>query len=217
MALKKLYALATIAALAAALPVLAQKAALKQDGTPDTVKRDPSRVQAINLDGGPVEKVYTATNNEPTVIGEDPNFQPVPGMIRKFQVGCAGALLAVTFSAETQLRGDAGDFDWIEVEVRLDGAPMQPHDPISPTAYSGNENYTMSRRNLRAAGRPGTAHRGGRLEGGRQPGEQQPERLDRRHHPADPAEPDCGARRACEPIRGRRAPRQPATRNAQSA
>lgn len=146
MAGKKLYALVTVAVLAVALPILAQKTApaLKQDGSPDAGRRDPSRVQAVTVDGGPVEKMYTATNNEFTLIGEDPNFVPVPGMIRKFQVGCAGATLGVTFSAETQLRGDAGDFDWIEVEVRLDGAPMQPHDSGSPTAYSGNENYSMN-------------------------------------------------------------------------
>ncbi len=143
---KRLLVLATATALVGALPMLAQTAVppLKQDGTPDTGKREAARLAAIKVDGGPVARIYTATNNEPALLGEAPSFVEVPGMVRQFSATGEGATIVVIFSAETQLRGDAGDFDWIEVVVRLDGTPMQPHSPTSPTAYSGHENYGMN-------------------------------------------------------------------------
>jgi len=145
---RKLYALLAIVVLMVTLvlvmPALLQ--AQQQDGSPDLGGGGFDLQEETAVDGGAVVKVYTKTNDAPATIGEGTGFVPVPGMARTISWGgTAGQeTLIVTFSAEAQLRGpESGDFDWIEIEVRLDGVPMEPHDAGSPTALTGNENYGL--------------------------------------------------------------------------
>jgi hypothetical protein len=105
-------------------------------------------VSAFACDGGAQKRVYNRSVNSPVVFGETAGFVKVPGA----QVLLAGPAhgrdtLSVTFSAETQLRGNAANdqFDWSELEVRLDGVPMQPTGGAGdPMALTGSPYYAMN-------------------------------------------------------------------------
>jgi hypothetical protein len=103
---------------------------------------------AFACDGGHQKRVYNRIVNSPVVLGETAGFVRVPGAGLVFAGPAVGRdTLSVTFSAETQLRGNAADdkFDWSELEVRLDGVPMQPAGgPGDPMALTGSPYYAMN-------------------------------------------------------------------------
>jgi hypothetical protein len=54
--------------------------------------------------------------------------------------------LLLTFSAETQLRGntDGALFDWIQGALLVDGVPVTDVSPVSPLALSGSSTYSAN-------------------------------------------------------------------------
>ena len=106
-----------------------------------------ANVTAFRCDGGAQKAVYNRIVNQPFVFGEGATVA-VPGAALALNGPFFGAdTLSVTFSAETQLRGNASNdqFDWAELEVLLDGVPMQPVGPVgSPMAITGSSTYAMN-------------------------------------------------------------------------
>jgi hypothetical protein len=106
-----------------------------------------AKVRAFRCDGGPQKAVYNRIVNQPIVFGEGADVA-VPGASLNLNGPAAGSdTLSVTFSAETQLRGNASEdlFDWAELEVLLDGVPLQPVGPPgSPMAITGGSTYAMN-------------------------------------------------------------------------
>lgn len=106
-----------------------------------------ANVTAFRCDGGAQKAVYNRIVNQPFVFGEGATVA-VPGAALALNGPFFGAdTLSVTFSAETQLRGNASNdqFDWAELEVLLDGVPMQPVGPAgSPMAITGASTYAMN-------------------------------------------------------------------------
>ena len=101
----------------------------------------------FKCDGGAQKAVYNRIVNQFSTYGEGADFM-VPGA----SLGLLGPrrgtdTLNVTFSAETQLRGSTvnDNFDWAELEVRLDGVPMRPAGPPdSPLAITGSPTYSSN-------------------------------------------------------------------------
>lgn len=106
--------------------------------------------------GGAQKAVRSTLSNQFTTFGEGPGIQlPGPAVAGPAK---GADTLNVTFSAESQLRGVTTDhFDWVQLEVLLDGRPMQPAGPAdSPMALTGSPDYAMT-----------TAQFCGRIGGGR--------------------------------------------------
>jgi hypothetical protein len=101
------------------------------------------RVVVRSCDSGPVQRVYNRIVNTPSISGEGVDTA-VPGA---GLVVYGKGTVNVTFSAEDQLRGSTvgENYDWAELEVRLDGVPMQPAGPASdPMAITGAPTYAMN-------------------------------------------------------------------------
>ncbi len=92
--------------------------------------------------GGPLVSVSVQTGTTPFVSATT-TYVNVPGASVAATVPGGGALVHVTFSAECKLIG-AGPFDWVEIRVLLNGAPMQPNDTVSPTALCGADSYSLN-------------------------------------------------------------------------
>jgi hypothetical protein len=115
--------------------------------TPLTATKTAARIAAVPVagcSGGAQKSVRSTLSNQPTTFGEGPGVA-LPGPV---VVGpLVGAdTLNVTFSAESQLRGGKADrFDWVQLEVLLDGTPLQPAGPAtSPMALTGSPYYAMT-------------------------------------------------------------------------
>ncbi|MGH3506613.1 MAG: hypothetical protein ACRDO2_05345 [Nocardioidaceae bacterium] len=138
-------ALATIAGAGMASAVSAGGDSAQAGGS-DSVGSAAS-VTAFRCDGGSQKAVYNRIVNQPFVFGEGGTVG-VPGAGLGLTGPVRGAdTLSVTFSAETQLRGNASNdqFDWAELEVLLDGVPLQPAGPPgSPMAITGSSTYAMN-------------------------------------------------------------------------
>jgi hypothetical protein len=101
-------------------------------------------VEALSsCSGGIVKATRAVTQNTPTQIGENPAFVALPGASVGFTVP-VGTLdtFVVTFSGECRLFNSSND-DWVEVEVRLDGVPMQPNDAGSSMAFCSANSWAM--------------------------------------------------------------------------
>lgn len=142
------------AAIATALSGAGMAAAAGGDRGPQaggpTAKSTAKALTTDNVfrcDGGKHKRVYHRIVNDPFTFSEGPQ-KKLPGA----EVGFKGPrrgwdLVSVTFSSETQLRGssDGDKFDWIGLEVLLDGVPMQPVGPPSSVmAISGSPYYAMN-------------------------------------------------------------------------
>lgn len=104
--------------------------------------RNPAARAIVSCNGGAQKQTQTTINNAPTTFNEGsvvtlPSTLTVRGPARGLDT------LNLTFSAETQLRGSAANdhFDWIQLEVRVDGTPVQPFDGGSPLGFSGSKDY----------------------------------------------------------------------------
>lgn len=104
-------------------------------------------VDVYRCDGGKQKRVYNRIVNTPFTFGEGPQVS-LPGAEATFRGPRRGRdTVSVTFSAETQLRNstDGDKFDWIGLEVLLDGVPMRPVGPPSSVmAISGSPYYAMN-------------------------------------------------------------------------
>lgn len=149
---RKLFAGAAVTtlALSTASVALAAGGAGPQAGGPTetgrkaALARSTDGVQVCN--GGKQKAIQTKTNNQYSTFGEGADFL-VPGATITFKGPKKGKdTINVTFSAEAQLRGSTpGDnYDWIELELLLDGTPIQPFGPAdSPMAFAGAPTYGM--------------------------------------------------------------------------
>lgn len=93
--------------------------------------------------GGVLKDVTTRINNDPTIYTETPGFIHVRNAaIEKTVPGGLTDSFLVEFSAECQLRGGPGRFDWLELEVRVNDVPIQPVGHFEdPLAFCGDDNY----------------------------------------------------------------------------
>lgn len=107
----------------------------------------PDTVNVLRCDGGAQKHVYNRSVNQYSTFGEGASFTVPGAMVGLWGPAVGTDTLSVTFSAETQLRGSAAgdDYDWIGLEVLLDGVPMQPAGPPdSVMAISGSKQYAMN-------------------------------------------------------------------------
>ncbi|MDD5434299.1 MAG: hypothetical protein PH343_02595 [Nitrospira sp.] len=97
--------------------------------------------------GGPIKFVEVKTENVSTTITEAVNgnaFVQLPNATLTYTVPAGTTdLLLVTFSGECRLSNGTSSDDWVQLEVRLNGVPMQPSDPISPMAFCSTDSWNM--------------------------------------------------------------------------
>lgn len=106
--------------------------------------RGPEQEGVRTCHGGKQKLVKNKLSDAPYIFGEGP-FTVVPGSAVSFSVPAGQQdTVLVTFSAEAQLRGSSELFDWIEIEIRLDGVPMEPFDLGTPTALQGGPTYVSA-------------------------------------------------------------------------
>ena len=99
-------------------------------------------VTPLRCDGRAQKAVHHRIVNQPFTVGELPDFSYVPGTTLAVAGPSTYAdVVSVTFSGEGQLRGTTDLYDWAQLEVTLDGVPMQPTDPGSPLALFGSPTY----------------------------------------------------------------------------
>jgi hypothetical protein len=111
-------------------------------GSTDTAK-SAGRVDVQRCDSGPAQRVYNRIVNQPSISVEGVDT-PVPGANLLLR---GKGTINVTFSAEDQLRGstEGEDFDWAELEVQVNGTPLQPAGgPGDPMAITGAPTYAMN-------------------------------------------------------------------------
>jgi hypothetical protein len=116
------------------------KAAVAKAAAPTLVA---AAARPVQCNGGAQKAVRSTLTNQYTTFPEGPGIALAGPVV----VGPAkGAdTINVTFSAESQLRGTTDDYDWIELQVLLDGRPMQPVGPAdSPMALTGSTKYAMT-------------------------------------------------------------------------
>lgn len=98
-------------------------------------------------DGGQQKRVYNRINNQYSVFNEGADFD-VPGMELSVRGPKRGKdTLSITFSGESQLRGSSETdyYDWMELEVLVNGTPIQPFGPpSSPLAFTGSREYASN-------------------------------------------------------------------------
>jgi hypothetical protein len=105
---------------------------------------DVSRAAIFTYSGGQQKRVIKKIGDEPFTFGETTSFLELPGSAITVCVPAGTTdLLDVDFSAESRLNGAAyGSFDWLEIEVRRNGVPMEPHGPSgSPYAFDSSDLY----------------------------------------------------------------------------
>src|SRR5262245_38453060 len=115
-------------------------------------------VTVTRCDAGPIQRVYNRIVNQPSLSFEGADT-PVPGAQLVLNGGTVGGgTVNVTFSAEDQLRGSTPgeNFDWAELEVRLNGVPLQPAGGAGdPMAITGSPTYAMNSAQFCGKLRPG--------------------------------------------------------------
>jgi hypothetical protein len=95
--------------------------------------------------GGVLKRTYSIGSNDFQIVNAGPT-QPLTTSSLTFAGPASGTdTVMVTFSAETQLRGntDGAQFDWIEGQVNLDGVPITDVGP-SQLALSGSSTYSSN-------------------------------------------------------------------------
>jgi len=95
--------------------------------------------------GGAVKRFAARVQDAPLQIGETAGFNLLPGS--PITMSIPGGQIdgfVVTFSAECRLFGASPD-DWVQVEVRRNGVPVEPHTPAGDTmAFCGDDNWNMN-------------------------------------------------------------------------
>lgn len=134
---------------ALALVIFATSAASQQGGPAGAPVPGPSTDAVFGVQGGVAKSVVVKIQDNVQIYGETPTgsdpagFSHVRGgaINRNVPRGTADTFL-VEFTAECQLRGGPGLFDWLELEVRVDGVPIEPHgDAGDPVALCADDNY----------------------------------------------------------------------------
>ncbi len=118
-----------------------------QSGGREALTAKAADVDVYRCDGGRQKRVYNRIVNQPFTFGEGPQVALPGAEATVFGPRRGRDTISVTFSAETQLRNssDADKYDWIGLEVLLDGVPMQPVGPPgSVMAISGSPHYAMN-------------------------------------------------------------------------
>jgi len=135
-------------AAAAALVVSSGGLALASDGGRNAQGgsaasgRTTTAVDVIKCDGGRQKDIHTRIVNTPFQLNETPTGvdTPVPGATLSFVGPAAGTdTMVVTFSGETRLFGGEPD-DWMGIEVKLDGANIQPFTAVGDVMALNSEN-----------------------------------------------------------------------------
>jgi hypothetical protein len=101
---------------------------------------------ATSCHGGAQKQTLTVINNRHSTFGEGGNFA-VPAALVVSGPAFGKDTLNITLSAESQLRNSSANdhFDWMELEVRVDGVPIQPFGPPdSPLAFTGSKDYASN-------------------------------------------------------------------------
>ena len=94
--------------------------------------------------GGPVKRYSARIQDQPTQIGETPGFNLLPGspIFMSVPAGQVDSFV-ITFSAECRLF-NASSEDWVQLEVRRNGVPVEPHTPAGDTmAFCSDNNWNM--------------------------------------------------------------------------
>jgi len=88
----------------------------------------PVDTEAIfSVSGGALRTTAIRIGDEPFTFGEGA-FVAVPGAsISRVLPAEQIRTYVVTFDAETNLAGAGGNDDWVELEVRRNGVPLEPH------------------------------------------------------------------------------------------
>lgn len=140
-------AAATFALSGAGIAVAAGGAPSPQEGgdAPTASARTLPGVTTCN--GGKQKRTWTKANRTPYTFGEGADVL-FPGMKIQLSGPAKGKdTLNLVFSAESQLRGgsDGDKFDWMELEVLLDGSPVQPYgSPGDLFAFTGSPYYAAT-------------------------------------------------------------------------
>lgn len=91
--------------------------------------------------GGIQKAVRVRINNVPTTTAAT-TFAALPNASITYALPAATTdMFTVTFSAEGRLIGNASPNNWIELQVRDNGVPMQPQDTASALAFASADTY----------------------------------------------------------------------------
>src|SRR6185369_13593154 len=102
-------------------------------------------VTPVACNGGALKRAYTIGSNTVQLVPAGPTV-PLTTSSLTFAGPASGYdTVMVTFSAETQLRGntDGALYDWIEGQVNLDGVPITDVGP-DQLALSGSSTYSSN-------------------------------------------------------------------------
>ncbi len=118
-----------------------------QEGGPIASAQLTSKTANVKrCDSGPADRIYNRIVNQPSLSFEGADTV-VPGTQLVVVGPAGGGTVNVTFSAEDQLRGSTPgeNFDWAELEVLLNGVPLQPAGGAAdPMALTGSPTYAMN-------------------------------------------------------------------------
>ena len=123
---------------------IAQQGQVGQDGS-ETSSADPAPEAVFASSGGAQKGVRAkVSDGAPVITGETAGFNVLAGASVSFTVPAGDTdLFVVTFSTECQLRGGPSTFDWLELEVLDNGAPMEPNGAAGdPLGICGDANYS---------------------------------------------------------------------------
>jgi hypothetical protein len=113
---------------------------------PAAAARATDGTNVIRCDGGRQKNIRTRIVNTPFQLNETPTGvdTPVPGANLSFVGPTAGTdTVVVTFSGETRLFGGEPD-DWMGIEVKLDGANIQPYTAVGDVmALNSEDSWNM--------------------------------------------------------------------------
>lgn len=143
----------------ALVPLLTTYLLVFAQGTYNEEELSPERIQVdakgsiitpqavIPNTGGAVKRVLASTQDQP-LFTTSTSFSAIPGASKSVVVPAGTTDLAiVTFSAECQLINASGAQDWVWLEIRDNGVPMEPtRDPTasSPIAFCSDQGWSMN-------------------------------------------------------------------------
>lgn len=94
--------------------------------------------------GGILELFVARVQDAPTTIPESPGFFLLPGTPTTLSVPAGDTdIFVATFSGECRLF-NASTEDFVQVEVRRNGIPLEPQSPANQMAFCSDNNYNMS-------------------------------------------------------------------------
>jgi hypothetical protein len=99
--------------------------------------------------GGPQEMSLARMSDLPTSLVENAGFAQLPGAVMNFAVPQNDTdQIMVTFSAEARLQGQSGSVvapvDFLQIQILLNGVPMNPLNDLSFTTDAGQADATQA-------------------------------------------------------------------------